>query len=613
MKRLMMIIGVLVCLVAASVLSLPFILSSELVRGRILSHLNELTGSFVNFRGDPSVSLSPFLGIELADLTIRDPNSDESQAVLLRVETVKAKLDVLPAILGDIQISEYQLVRPVLSLIQRPENTSSWNFNKGALHDALEAERASIAEQNGEAEIHAKLGSFEILDGTVLYSNTSSQKEEKIAGISGAVYWVDTRSEMSIDTSAIWRNESIKADIRVANPLRIFSGGASTISAMFESAPLTFELNGQANMLSDLFVEGDIEAETPSINRLTEFLNTGIGKLPMIGAWRASGKLNATNETTLLSDATLQINEQVATGVVRIAQTETGSQKLDGTLAFDQIQLTEYLKQGENDPGEFNTAAPANLDIDLRISANSMDTGRFVLGNVAATIKSSEKGWQFDIGNAEAFGGSLVAQIASEFSGENPQLSLKFNTRSSDATELESLIGKQDWSIDGELNLKGDLRTQLNSASLADHRFNGELEASSQNGSINGINFGGVFDTIQQGKAGVISKEISGGNTDYETLDLKVYLSNSIASISQASLQIDETQVQFLGDADLSKGTLALRAQRIGSDGPIPGRIIIGGTLSDPLVTIRSIPDPAGVHPERGETEESSETKQEAG
>jgi len=610
MKRIAIIAGLIVCLGTTAVLSLPFILSTDLVRGQILSQLTSLTGSKVNFRGNPSVSFSPFLGIELSDFSIADPHSQDGLGMLLRVEIVKANLDLFPALIGNIKISEYQLVRPKLQLIQRSDGKSSWNFTSGKLHDALAAPQESAEASPKRPEIQANLGRFNILDGTISFQDSSSDRMQKIASISGSVVWPDTQSDMSLNVDAVWRNEAVKLSLDIDNAIQIFAGGESDITGNLQSAPLNLTLTGRANMLSDLFVEGDVEAETPSINRLTDFLNTGISDLRVIGGWRASGKLNATLETTLLSDAKLEINDNVANGVVRIANVTSETPKIDGTLAFDQIELADYLTQDEGHPDPIDTVTPTNVDIDLRISANSIDTGRFTLQNVAAAITSSESGWKFDIGNAEAFGGTLVAQLSSEIAEIGPQLSLKFNTRASDAAALESLTGEQDWSIEGNIDLKGDLRTQLHSTTLPDLQFNGELEVSAKDGIIDGINLNEVFNGIQQGRTGVVSEEDSQGDTEYESLDLKVFLSNNIASISKASIQTPESQIQFLGDADLSKGTLAVRAQRIDADGPIPGRLIIGGTLNDPLVTIRSIPEPTDVHPQKLEQQPTNETEE---
>nr|MDJ0614652.1 AsmA family protein [Rhizobiaceae bacterium] len=598
MRRIATIAGFIICLCAAFVFSLPFLLSSELVRGRILSHLTELTGTKVSFRGDPSVAFSPFLGIELSDLTVADPNSDHSEAMLLRVESVKAKLDLLPALIGDVRISEYQLVRPELRLVARKDGKSSWNFKSGALSEILESADTSNTATAETPVLVSTLGGFDIVDGTVRYIGSANAETHEIAGVSGKIDWQDTSSVLALTLDAVWRNENIQIDSTVEQPINVFAGGKSDISTQFASGPLSFNFSGQANMFSDLFVEGDFEATTPSINRLAEFLKTDLGTLRVIGAWTASGKINATLDTTLLTDATLQINENIATGVVRIANTESGGSKLDGTLAFDEIELSNYLEQANTAEDPIKNVTPANFDIDLRISANAINTGRFAMQNVAAAISSSGNGWQFDIANAEAFGGSLVAQITSETAESGTQLSLKFKTRSSDASTLKSIIGEQNWELVGEVDLRGDLRTQMGSTSLPELRFNGELEASSEDGSINGIDLPAVFSSIQEGSNGVVQKEAAQGETDFELLDLKVFLSNSIASISKASIVTEDAKIQLLGDADLTKGTLAIRAQRLNEEGPVPGRIIIGGTLDDPLVTIRSIPGAPDIHPD---------------
>ena len=144
MKRIIAIVGIVACLIAAGILCLPLFLSSDLVRGRILNHLTSLTGSTVSFRGTPTVSFRPFLGIEISDLIVKDPHSDEPKANLLQVESIKAKLDFLPALIGNIEISKYQLIRPKLNLTRRANGKSSWNFKSGTLKTALDARKRKL-------------------------------------------------------------------------------------------------------------------------------------------------------------------------------------------------------------------------------------------------------------------------------------------------------------------------------------------------------------------------------------------------------------------------------------------------------------------------------------
>ncbi|MEM9330579.1 MAG: AsmA family protein, partial [Pseudomonadota bacterium] len=167
MKRLMMMLAVLMLILAGVVASLPMFVSSATVRTYILEHLVGLTGREVTFRGDPSVSFNPFLGIEISDLTISDPMANEGDPPLLDASKVQAQLEIIPALFGQIEISQYLLVRPRLNLKVYSDGNSNWHFKQGNLHDAYQETQDSLQSETSATPVSAGLGTFLIDDGTV--------------------------------------------------------------------------------------------------------------------------------------------------------------------------------------------------------------------------------------------------------------------------------------------------------------------------------------------------------------------------------------------------------------------------------------------------------------
>ncbi|MEO1141713.1 MAG: AsmA family protein, partial [Pseudomonadota bacterium] len=137
MKRIVYLLIGVVLLLSALVVSIPFLLSSDIVRAGLLSNLKELTGRNVTFRGNPTISFQPFLGIEISELVVSGLPDANDQTPLLKVETVNAQLDILPALLGNVEITQYQLVRPELDLRIYQHGKANWEFEKGSLREVF--------------------------------------------------------------------------------------------------------------------------------------------------------------------------------------------------------------------------------------------------------------------------------------------------------------------------------------------------------------------------------------------------------------------------------------------------------------------------------------------
>ncbi|MFK7902008.1 MAG: AsmA family protein, partial [Nitratireductor sp.] len=102
MKWILGTLAVLAMLLIGTMISLPFVVSSETVRNGIITTIQDLTGRTVSFSGDPAVTTNPFLGIEITNLIVEDEKSGDSTIPLFNVERMQAKLDLLPALIGNV-------------------------------------------------------------------------------------------------------------------------------------------------------------------------------------------------------------------------------------------------------------------------------------------------------------------------------------------------------------------------------------------------------------------------------------------------------------------------------------------------------------------------------
>lgn len=588
MRKTIIAICIALLIVAGFIASLPLLLSTETVRSRILSHLNDLTGREVTFRGVPSVSFSPFLGIEITELVVPDLTAGDRVEPLLSVERVAAKLNFLPALLGNVEIDEYQLFRPILNMRTRSDGNANWQFSTGALKDAFDSNRAIIDAGDDRSAYSAKIGTMTIIDGAITYSNEIDGKSENASNVNAALDWPDTNSAMSLDGSAIWRNENVNLDFGVTQPMKLMAGGETDLEIGFQSEPLTYTFSGKANLLADLFIKGEVEASSPSITRLSQFLEFDLGQTGILGEWTASGTLDATAQATLLSEAKIGIDGNFATGLVRLASTEKGAVKLDGTLAFETIDVSNYFSGTSSEAAEvINRPQSRNLGIDLRISSQSVIAQNVTLENVAAAITMTDGDWKFDIGDASAFGGNIVARLESQKADDANNLILKFSAVDADMEELLSIFGEQKLSLEGTGNVDADLRTRSPFTQLTEMDISGSASLQINSGTLRGIDLPAILQSAATQTSENSDTPEAGGDTGFEELSVKVFLNRSNATISKANIKSNAgADIHLIGNLDFRNGSMALRAQEVSDQGPEPERLVIGGTLFNPLLSI---------------------------
>ena len=589
MKRLFIAIFAIVLLVVSLVASLPLLFPTDFVRNQIQLHLEQLFGREVSFRDDINITFNPFLGIELSEFNVANQSAEYGDKPLLEAETIKVKLEVISAIFGNVSISEYEIHRPRLNLLTTQYGFSNWQLASGKVKQAIETALENIEGSSDSTLQIADLGTFKIVDGTLNLQNLLTNRIESASNINGTISWPDTSYSIAATGTAIWRNENTLVQLTVEKPIEFLAGGESPLNLQFTSEPLTINFSGSANLLADLFFKGEVVAKTPSIARLAEFLKLDLGRPQFIGEWSAQGNLDATTDSALLKDALVSVGENQSTGVVRVAFLPDGKTKMDGTLAFGDVDLSSYLVESASNPQEtLNSQQSQNIDVDLRISADSFNLGPIELTRVASAITTQDGNWKFDIGDAQAFGGNITASASATSDSENRQLIMNFTANNAEIGEMLQYIDEPRISLNGTGKLVADLRTFLPLKDSSEIKFSGSTSATLMNGSIIGLDFPAILEAQENGD-NFQQVANSGGETAFTEMTVKTFITDSTASISQARIITEEMEIQIIGDLQANNGALALSAQEIQDGTPKPSRIIIGGTVFEPLVSVKEI------------------------
>lgn len=593
MKRIFIGSLIAIAILLAAFIATPFLMSSGTVRDGISYRIEQLTGHEVEFTGDPSLSFSPFLGFEVSDLKLIDSTMPKEASPILTVEKVKAQLDLLPALLGNVEITNYQFLRPKMELRTFRNGTKTWTFKNSLLQEILVStnENRSIQAENSQINRDIKnlnFGNLEIIDGIFTFEDEIAGTNETITSLNGMIIWPQSQDEMSIKGNGIWRGEGITTNATIEAPIEIMSGGESRIEAQLNSQPLTFTFNGNANMLADLFVQGEFEANTPSINRLASILKFDIGRISSSETWSVNGLLEATANNTNISEASFSIGENTATGVIRLSTDEIGKSRLDGTLAFENIDLVNYFNSlglAESPIGD--RPLKNNLEVDLRISSQTLNIAKVEMERVAAAVIIDSEGWTFDIGDASALEGKLIAKIGTRLSSDKQQSFLELKATDIDSESLTELVGEQLVSISGKSNFTVNVRTNQLQEGWINQGLNGTLEAEFKGGNLNGIDLNSLFpadETIDKSNIKAFSEDAT---TAFDTLNMKVFLNNGIASLSQTALQTGELKLQLIGDINLNKAIMDLQLQEVTEEGPKPERFLIKGSVASPSISLR--------------------------
>lgn len=583
-------------LVATPLVLLPFLVSSEKVRQRIAEHAQALTGRTISFRDAPRVTFSPFLGIEIANVIVADPNASADDPPLLQMERLRGRLDILPALVGRISISNYQFVRPVFNLRVRENGSVSWAFAKGEVWTVLEqakairATTASGARPDYSGVEPVKLGSFQIIDGTVVHEVVASGTKETVTNFNGSLVWPATGDSAMVDASGIWRGEAFTVKGKLAQPLHLLSGSSSQASFDVASSAITLAFKGEANTLADLQIRGSAKIEAPSVRRLMELAGNPITPGSTLAGFSVSGKLDGTQKLLNFTEAEVALDGNRGSGSLQIAIAGRERPRISGTLAVSSLDASPYFGALRQDAETGRNAVDRlkladHLEFDLRLSAATARVDKLTLTDLAATFSLRPEEALLEIGNASFMSGMAIASVSAKRSGQDTVLEGRATLTGIDYANLsKALLPSGGLAISGLGGAEMGFKTNGTDLEQMLRNLTGKVRASATTGAISGID-------LMQIRLAQPADVPLGGQTAFREAGAEIDLVRDLLLLQKVSLVNSKLRGRLAGKLALASGSIAMRlVVDSGANGDKGGDrsesvFVIGGSVRQPLVT----------------------------
>lgn len=576
---------------------LPLLVSSEAVRATMIDRARQITGRQMEFTGTPEITFSPFLGIELNNVTFRDTHGSKEAPALLQMPSLKGKLSVTAALRGAIEVSEFHFVRPVFNLTVHESGRTSWAFPVGKMWRALSAAKELRSQQAGNETPAVdqlddiRLGTFDISDGVINYANEATGVEETVTSLNGTLDWPSTRSSWQFEGNAIWRGDAITGQLSADLPIMLLAGGISNISASLKSEPLSLEFTGEANRLSDLFVSGDLVLSSPSLRRMVTFLGGEVEPGAGFERFSANGTVSGTISDIQLADSTIDLDGNVYKGNLRFTISTTGKNKLSGTLAADRLDLQPYallLLDGSNRKTLFTVVNQS--DADIRVSANTLSFPGIELTEFAGSLIARENEIKLDVGNAAYGDGILAGSISATGTSERAMLDFFLDGSGLNPVSLPFLAKYSRLLPDGPSHIRARLSSGLSEQGALLETMKGDFSISMPAGSIAGLDFSEVLKTLDpqenDGANVMIAKPLAA--TPVTKFEVNATVAGGTAWVQNSQFEVEGYSARLSGKSELAGGSLAmwgrLEAPADQPDNAESGQFFLGGTLRQPLL-----------------------------
>jgi AsmA protein len=361
MKKLLIGILVLVVIVIAAAVVLPFFIPLDTIKEQITTRAEDATGRKLIIAGDFDLSILPRVQIKAGDVTFANAPGAQ-QANMLELAELEVGLALFPLISRQVEVTSFVLVDPVINLEVDANGRPNWQFEeKESSDDGDRGDEAGERDDDGGSEglREISLGDVRLVNGTVRFADLQAGTSQEIQSINAEINLPSLDQVMTAAGSLAWNGETIELTLQVDKPRALMEGASTGVQTGIKSSPVTLDYKGTVTNAKPAAVAGDISLNVPSIRELAawtgnpiEAAGGGLGPLSIKGTLDMAGKNIA------FKGAEISIDNMNATGDFAV---DTGGSvpSIVASLEVDKLDLNTYMPPESDKPAAASPGASA--------------------------------------------------------------------------------------------------------------------------------------------------------------------------------------------------------------------------------------------------------------
>ena len=471
-KVILYVIGAVIGLFVIAGIALTVFFDPNDFRDTISAQVRETTGREFTIEGDLSLSVFPWLAVDIGRTTMGNADGFGDEP-FLQFESARLSVQVMPLLLEQkVSVGTATLDGFEASLAVNASGGNNWDD----LASGASADETPTAETGSAGSAAIEIQNFELSDARLTYRDAASGSEYTVTDLNvstgrvtpGQPFDLDAAFEFAATPGELGGNLEIGGSIMLSESLQQLTldglGIAGTLRGVVEQ-PTDFNLESRSISLDtaasrvapgeiDLGVlglamsakvqpfsyAGDLNIVTAlRVNEfsLKELLATLGIEAPVTADPNALGKLsfeaNATiaPESMSLAAMTLVMDDTTLTGELAVPLTESGALTFD--LQADSITLDNYMAPAtEEEADTADAQADVDIPVDLvralkangTVRMNEAFLGPVAFSNMVLGVNGSGDVLRLHPITAEFFDGRYTGDVRIDASGDVPSLSV---------------------------------------------------------------------------------------------------------------------------------------------------------------------------------------------
>lgn len=275
--------GGLLALAVIAVLVVPNLIPQEVYRAEIEKAAYQVTGRKVAVTGRIDVAVFPRIEARAGASTIANPEGFEGSDFAAMKE-LRAAVALWPLFSGNVEVEEFVLVEPSISLVSLEDGRNNWTFNP----PTRPAGAPGDPQQGGQ--MGASLRDVRIEKGSVSFDD---RKENKIQTLSDLNFRADMQAldkPLSFNAEGLVNALRFRIESRLENPQAMIDGLASPVEINVQTDLIRTDLKGTLGLGETPEFDFAVTGEIPNLPALGDAFQTSLPVPAVLGRLTLSGR-----------------------------------------------------------------------------------------------------------------------------------------------------------------------------------------------------------------------------------------------------------------------------------------------------------------------------------
>ncbi|GGE90888.1 hypothetical protein H1W37_19255 [Stappia taiwanensis] len=393
MTRLLALAAAILILGLALFFGPRWLVTGETARLRAEAELSDWLGASVRLPAAPSVEFLPEPRLSLSDVRLESVNGLWS----LSAGRIHVRLDVFALVFGEMRFTAFQIENPRIRL------------GDGVLPAGANWRDGLRAAARGLHRLTAY--PLTVTDGVLL--GDAGEMAPLIDRIS--LRFVRDGQKSSIRGGFQVSDQPVDMAVSLADRDSLIGKAGGAVAVTLEAPLASLRLDGELTGAGGGPLAGQFAFAASDLRGLGQRLGYQLAAEAAFGAGRLAGTGQLSFDALTLDSARIELDGNLGEGQLAFDMADPRP-RLDGTLAFERLDLSAYLHEAPVlARGAWRRAPLADvlrqMDLDLRVSAGDLIAGDLSLRRSGLSLLLRDGDFSFDLSEATLAGGRAAASL----------------------------------------------------------------------------------------------------------------------------------------------------------------------------------------------------------